>query len=172
MTRRIQLSRMIPTHFCGLSSDVGNGMIAGADEQILGSPPIVQKCPLTIHPVLNLVPATKPKQPSEITEYKHLQTTLLIRPITLPPLHTTLSTLTEPIHPCLPPARSTSPKATHERTTPTAQMYTSHTHVANPNQAENDTDDPPLSPHSQSTLSTHLSPSSSNCGRAPCETWC
>ncbi|KAK2941921.1 hypothetical protein BLNAU_23157 [Blattamonas nauphoetae] len=37
-------SRMTPTHFCGLSSDVGNGLIACADEQILGSPPIVQKC--------------------------------------------------------------------------------------------------------------------------------
>ncbi|KAK2941771.1 hypothetical protein BLNAU_23319 [Blattamonas nauphoetae] len=31
------------THFCGLSSDVGNAVIAGADEQILGSPPIVKK---------------------------------------------------------------------------------------------------------------------------------
>ncbi|KAK2957762.1 hypothetical protein BLNAU_7196 [Blattamonas nauphoetae] len=35
---------MTPTHFCGLSSDVGNALIAGADDQILGSPPIVQKC--------------------------------------------------------------------------------------------------------------------------------
>ncbi|KAK2943438.1 hypothetical protein BLNAU_21621 [Blattamonas nauphoetae] len=34
---------MTPTHLCGLSSDVGNALIAGADEQILGSPPIVQK---------------------------------------------------------------------------------------------------------------------------------
>ncbi|KAK2957803.1 hypothetical protein BLNAU_7237 [Blattamonas nauphoetae] len=39
-------SRMTPSHFCGLSSDVGNALIAGADEQILGSPPIVQKCNL------------------------------------------------------------------------------------------------------------------------------
>ncbi|KAK2941770.1 hypothetical protein BLNAU_23318 [Blattamonas nauphoetae] len=37
-------SRMTPSHFCGLSSDVGNSVIAGADEQILGSLPIVQKC--------------------------------------------------------------------------------------------------------------------------------
>ncbi|KAK2957772.1 hypothetical protein BLNAU_7206 [Blattamonas nauphoetae] len=43
MTRRSHLSRMPPTHFCGLSSDVGNALIADADEQILGSPPIVQK---------------------------------------------------------------------------------------------------------------------------------
>ncbi|KAK2958883.1 hypothetical protein BLNAU_6132 [Blattamonas nauphoetae] len=34
---------MTQTHFCGLCSDVGNVLIAGADEQILGSPPIVQK---------------------------------------------------------------------------------------------------------------------------------
>ncbi|KAK2957842.1 hypothetical protein BLNAU_7276 [Blattamonas nauphoetae] len=44
MTRQRNLSGMTPTHFCGLSSDVGNALIAGADEQILGSPPIVQKC--------------------------------------------------------------------------------------------------------------------------------
>ncbi|KAK2950197.1 hypothetical protein BLNAU_14883 [Blattamonas nauphoetae] len=37
------LSRMTPTHFCGLSSDVGNALIAGADESTLGWPPIVQK---------------------------------------------------------------------------------------------------------------------------------
>ncbi|KAK2946225.1 hypothetical protein BLNAU_18827 [Blattamonas nauphoetae] len=37
------LSRMTPTYFCELSSDVGNAMIADADEQILGSPPTVQK---------------------------------------------------------------------------------------------------------------------------------
>ncbi|KAK2963086.1 hypothetical protein BLNAU_2109 [Blattamonas nauphoetae] len=36
-------SRMTPTRFCGLSSDVGNAVIAGADDQILGWPPIVQK---------------------------------------------------------------------------------------------------------------------------------
>ncbi|KAK2963624.1 hypothetical protein BLNAU_1189 [Blattamonas nauphoetae] len=36
-------SRMTLTHFCGLSSDVGNVLIADADEQILGWPPIVQK---------------------------------------------------------------------------------------------------------------------------------
>ncbi|KAK2939896.1 hypothetical protein BLNAU_25190 [Blattamonas nauphoetae] len=28
-------SRMTPTRFCGLSSDVGNAVIAAADEQIL-----------------------------------------------------------------------------------------------------------------------------------------
>ncbi|KAK2948449.1 putative Polyadenylate-binding protein [Blattamonas nauphoetae] len=79
----------------------------------------------------------------------------------------TLFDSTEPIHPSLQPARSTSPKVTHERKTPPAQMFTSHTHVANPNQAENDalkrqiendaisvttegsdTDETPLSPHS------------------------
>ncbi|KAK2946079.1 hypothetical protein BLNAU_18987 [Blattamonas nauphoetae] len=38
-----RLSRMAPLHFCGLSSDAGNALIAGADEQILGLPPIVQK---------------------------------------------------------------------------------------------------------------------------------
>ncbi|KAK2960037.1 hypothetical protein BLNAU_4920 [Blattamonas nauphoetae] len=43
MTRRIHLTRMTPPRFCGLSSDVGNALIAGADEQILGWPPIVQK---------------------------------------------------------------------------------------------------------------------------------
>ncbi|KAK2941927.1 hypothetical protein BLNAU_23163 [Blattamonas nauphoetae] len=43
LTSRIQLSRMTATRFCELSSDVGNALIAGADEQILGSPPIVQK---------------------------------------------------------------------------------------------------------------------------------
>ncbi|KAK2957757.1 hypothetical protein BLNAU_7191 [Blattamonas nauphoetae] len=43
MTRRSRLSRMTPTRFCGLSSDVVNALVAGADEQILGSPPIVQK---------------------------------------------------------------------------------------------------------------------------------
>ncbi|KAK2960147.1 hypothetical protein BLNAU_5030 [Blattamonas nauphoetae] len=43
MARRSGLSRMTPTHFCGLSSDVGNALIAGADEQILGSPPIAKK---------------------------------------------------------------------------------------------------------------------------------
>ncbi|KAK2961653.1 hypothetical protein BLNAU_3451 [Blattamonas nauphoetae] len=43
MTRQSCLSRMAPTHFCELSSDLGNAMIAGADEQVLGSPPIVQK---------------------------------------------------------------------------------------------------------------------------------
>ncbi|KAK2960096.1 hypothetical protein BLNAU_4979 [Blattamonas nauphoetae] len=43
MTRRSYLSRMTPTRFCRLSSDIGNALIAGADEQILGSPPIVQK---------------------------------------------------------------------------------------------------------------------------------
>ncbi|KAK2944907.1 hypothetical protein BLNAU_3198 [Blattamonas nauphoetae] len=69
---------MTPTRFCGLSSYVGNALIAGAGEQILKSPPIVQKCPLTIHSVLYLVPATKPKQPSEIKEYKQLQTTPLV----------------------------------------------------------------------------------------------
>ncbi|KAK2957751.1 hypothetical protein BLNAU_7185 [Blattamonas nauphoetae] len=42
-TRRICLSRMTPTHLCGLSSYVGSAMIASADEQILGSPPIVKK---------------------------------------------------------------------------------------------------------------------------------
>ncbi|KAK2953651.1 hypothetical protein BLNAU_11372 [Blattamonas nauphoetae] len=36
-------SPMTPNHLCGSSSDVGNALIAGADEQILGSPPIVQK---------------------------------------------------------------------------------------------------------------------------------
>ncbi|KAK2957794.1 hypothetical protein BLNAU_7228 [Blattamonas nauphoetae] len=41
--KRLNLSGMTPTHFCGLSSDVGNALIAGADEQILGWPPIVQK---------------------------------------------------------------------------------------------------------------------------------
>ncbi|KAK2951217.1 hypothetical protein BLNAU_13833 [Blattamonas nauphoetae] len=44
VTRRSHLSRMAPTHFCGLSSDVGDAVIAGPDEQILRSPPIVQKC--------------------------------------------------------------------------------------------------------------------------------
>ncbi|KAK2943435.1 hypothetical protein BLNAU_21618 [Blattamonas nauphoetae] len=44
MTHRSSLSRMTPTHFCGLSSDVGNAVIAGADEHILRSPPIVHKC--------------------------------------------------------------------------------------------------------------------------------
>ncbi|KAK2961656.1 hypothetical protein BLNAU_3454 [Blattamonas nauphoetae] len=34
---------MAPTHFCGLSSDVGNALIADTDEQILGWPPNVQK---------------------------------------------------------------------------------------------------------------------------------
>ncbi|KAK2943451.1 hypothetical protein BLNAU_21634 [Blattamonas nauphoetae] len=43
MPHRNRCSRMTPTHFCGLLSDVGNSLIAGADEQILGSPPIVQK---------------------------------------------------------------------------------------------------------------------------------
>ncbi|KAK2961664.1 hypothetical protein BLNAU_3462 [Blattamonas nauphoetae] len=43
MTRQNRLSRMIPTHFCELSSDVGNALIAGADEQILKWSPIVQK---------------------------------------------------------------------------------------------------------------------------------
>ncbi|KAK2961674.1 hypothetical protein BLNAU_3472 [Blattamonas nauphoetae] len=43
MKRRSRISRMTPTRFCGLSSDVGNSLIAGADEQILGWPPIVQK---------------------------------------------------------------------------------------------------------------------------------
>ncbi|KAK2942176.1 hypothetical protein BLNAU_22903 [Blattamonas nauphoetae] len=43
LTRRRRLSRLTPTHFCGLSSDVGNALIAGADEQILRSRPIVQK---------------------------------------------------------------------------------------------------------------------------------
>ncbi|KAK2950210.1 hypothetical protein BLNAU_14896 [Blattamonas nauphoetae] len=37
------ISRMAHAHFCGLSSDVGNALIAGADEQILRLPPIVQK---------------------------------------------------------------------------------------------------------------------------------
>ncbi|KAK2944946.1 hypothetical protein BLNAU_20122 [Blattamonas nauphoetae] len=39
----------------------------------------------------------------------------------------TLFDSTEPIHPSLQPARSTSPKATHERKTPPAQIFTSHT---------------------------------------------
>ncbi|KAK2950187.1 hypothetical protein BLNAU_14873 [Blattamonas nauphoetae] len=43
MTHRSCLSRMTPTRLCGLSSDVENALIAGADEQILGWPPIVQK---------------------------------------------------------------------------------------------------------------------------------
>ncbi|KAK2957741.1 hypothetical protein BLNAU_7175 [Blattamonas nauphoetae] len=46
-THRSRLSQMIPTHLCELSSGVGNPVIAGADEQILGSPPIVQKCSLS-----------------------------------------------------------------------------------------------------------------------------
>ncbi|KAK2959437.1 hypothetical protein BLNAU_5486 [Blattamonas nauphoetae] len=33
--RRNRLSRITPIHFCGFSSDVGNTLIAGADEQIL-----------------------------------------------------------------------------------------------------------------------------------------
>ncbi|KAK2944399.1 hypothetical protein BLNAU_20701 [Blattamonas nauphoetae] len=32
------LSRMTPTHFCGLYSDVGNALIAGADEQTINDP--------------------------------------------------------------------------------------------------------------------------------------
>ncbi|KAK2941405.1 hypothetical protein BLNAU_23688 [Blattamonas nauphoetae] len=35
--------KLLHIHFCGLSSDAGNALIAGADEQILQSPPIVQK---------------------------------------------------------------------------------------------------------------------------------
>ncbi|KAK2952582.1 hypothetical protein BLNAU_12410 [Blattamonas nauphoetae] len=49
MTRGNRLSRMTPTHFCGLSSDVGNAMIAGADEQ------------LTVICVFTLVPGTEPQ---------------------------------------------------------------------------------------------------------------
>ncbi|KAK2960052.1 hypothetical protein BLNAU_4935 [Blattamonas nauphoetae] len=38
-----RLSRMTPTHLCGLCSDVGSALIAGADEQILRLSPIVLK---------------------------------------------------------------------------------------------------------------------------------
>ncbi|KAK2943445.1 hypothetical protein BLNAU_21628 [Blattamonas nauphoetae] len=44
MTNRNRLSRKTTTHLCGLSSDVGNAVISGAYEQILGCLPIVQKC--------------------------------------------------------------------------------------------------------------------------------
>ncbi|KAK2944763.1 hypothetical protein BLNAU_20296 [Blattamonas nauphoetae] len=44
MGSNVRLSQMTPTHFCGSSSDIGNAVVAGVDEQILGSPPIVQKC--------------------------------------------------------------------------------------------------------------------------------
>ncbi|KAK2942174.1 hypothetical protein BLNAU_22901 [Blattamonas nauphoetae] len=67
MTRRSNLSRMTPTHFCGLSSDVGNALIAGADEQILGSPPIVKKC--------TLVPKTEPQT---AIRNRRIQTLLMI----------------------------------------------------------------------------------------------
>ncbi|KAK2961662.1 hypothetical protein BLNAU_3460 [Blattamonas nauphoetae] len=44
---RYAASRKNLPRFCVLSSDVGNAMVAGADEQILGSPPIVQNCELS-----------------------------------------------------------------------------------------------------------------------------
>ncbi|KAK2957855.1 hypothetical protein BLNAU_7289 [Blattamonas nauphoetae] len=51
MLIRNRLSRMTPPRFCGLASEIGNALIAGADEQIQVSPPIVQKCHIVNRPL-------------------------------------------------------------------------------------------------------------------------
>ncbi|KAK2942617.1 hypothetical protein BLNAU_22468 [Blattamonas nauphoetae] len=90
MTHRIHLSRLTPTQFSGLSSDVGNALIAGADEQIPGSPPFVQKwvallgssfstrLSLTCLSNIIVVPEPNHKQPTTIEETKQLKMTLLV----------------------------------------------------------------------------------------------